>query len=279
MRANSVLAVLALVGGCSSGGQAGGGARAVQTPTTAPSAATAQSRLAASSRHGEWVMVKTGADSVRAWVVYPERKTKAPVVVVIHEIFGVSNWMRAVTDQLAADGYIAIAPDLLTKFNIPNTAAGEPDPEQFRARIREITPDQYQPQIRAVAQYAMSLPAAEKKYGLVGFCWGGGAVFEHAARYPDVKAVVSYYGTTPTNYASLKTPVLGMYGENDERVNSTIARADSAAAQGGFVYEHRRFTGAGHGFLRGQDNNAANAAAATEAWPMTVAWFRKYLGA
>jgi carboxymethylenebutenolidase len=224
-------------------------------------------------------MVKTGADSVRAWVVYPERKTKAPVVIVVHEIMGVSNWIRSVTDQLAAEGYIAIAPDLVTKFNIPNTAAGEPNADSVRARIREITPDQYQPQIRAVAQYAMNLPAADKKYGLVGFCWGGGAVFEHAARYADVKAVVSFYGPTPTNYASFKTPVLGMYGENDERVNSTIARADSAAAAQGFVYEHRRFTGAGHGFLRGQDGNAANAAAATEAWPMTVAWFRKYLGA
>jgi carboxymethylenebutenolidase len=252
----------------------------VQASSTAPSGGTATTRLAASPRHGEWVMVRTGAnDSVRAWIVYPERRTKAPVVVVIHEIMGVSNWIRSVTDQLAAEGYIAIAPDLVTKFNIPNTNAGEPNADSVRARIREITPDQYQPQIRAVAQYAMNQPAAQQRYGLVGFCWGGGAVFEHAARYQDVRAVVSYYGPTPTNYTSFRTPVLGMYGENDERVNSTIARADSAAAARGFVYEHRRFTGAGHGFLRAQDNNAANAAAAAEAWPMTLAWFRKHLGA
>ena len=244
-------------------------------------ATTARERLAASPRHGEWVMVKTGAnDSVRAWLVYPERRNNAPVVVVIHEIFGVSNWIRAVTDQLAADGFIAIAPDLLTKFNIANTDAGEPNPDSARVRIREIQPQQYQPQIRAVAQYAMNLPAAAKKYGVTGFCWGGAAVFEHAVFYPDVNAVVSYYGTTPSGdaYAKVKAPVLGMYGENDQRVNATIARADSAAKTHRFTYEPRIFPGAGHGFLRQQDGaNGANLEATKQAWPLTVAWFRKQL--
>jgi carboxymethylenebutenolidase len=200
------------------------------------------------------------------------------VVVVIHEIFGVSNWVRAVTDQLAADGFIAIAPDLLTKFNIPNTMAGEPTADSARARIREIQPADYQPQIRAVAEYAMNLPAATRKYGVVGFCWGGAAVFGHAVFYPDVNAVASYYGTTPAeaDYAQVKAPVLGLYGENDERVNATIARAEAAAQANGFLYEPHKFTGAGHGFLRAQ--NEANLAATREAWPLTVAWFRKYLG-
>jgi carboxymethylenebutenolidase len=227
-------------------------------------------------------MVKTGAnDSVRAWLVFPERKTKAPVVVVIHEIFGLSNWVRGVADQLAADGFIAIAPDLLTRFNIANTPAGEPNADTARARIGQIRPAEYQPQIRAVAQYAMNLPAAAKKYGVVGYCWGGGAVFAHAVTYPDVNGVVSYYGTTPPAdaYANVKAPVLGLYGENDERVNSTIARADSASKANRFTYEHRKFTGAGHGFLRAQDGqNGANLQATKEAWPMTVAWFRKHLG-
>jgi carboxymethylenebutenolidase len=255
---------------------------APQEPSLPPSATAAVERLAASPRHGEWVMVKTGAnDSVRAWLVYPERKTRAPVVVVVHEIFGLSNWVRGVADQLAADGFIAIAPDLLTKFNIANTSAGEPNPDTARARIREITPEQYQPQIRAVAQYAMNLPAAVKKYGVVGYCWGGGAVFAHAVFYPDANAVASYYGTTPAAdaYAKVKAPVLGLYGEKDERVNATIARADSAAKANKFTYEPHKFTGAGHGFLRQQDGqNGANLQATKEAWPLTVAWFRKYLG-
>lgn len=281
MNVRRMLPLVLILAACSSNQQ--GDSAAVRAPGTAPSAATAQARLSASPRHGEWVMVRTGAnDSVRAWIVYPERSTKAPVVVVIHEIFGVSNWIRSVTDQLAADGFIAIAPDLLTKFNIPNTANGEPNPDSVRARIGQIKPEQYQPQIRAVAEYAMNLPAAAKTYGVVGYCWGGAAVFAHAVHYPAVNAVVSYYGTTPSpaDLARVKAPVLGLYGENDERVNSTIARADSAAKANGFVYEYHKFTGAGHGFLRAQDGqNGANLTASQAAWPMTVNWFRRYLGA
>ncbi len=81
----------------------------------------AMARLTSSPRHGEWVTVSTGpSDSIRAWVVYPERKTKAPVVVVVHEIFGLSTWIRAVADQLAADGFIAVAPDFLTMKQLPD---------------------------------------------------------------------------------------------------------------------------------------------------------------
>lgn len=256
-----------------------------ETPATIPpaSAATAQQRLSASPRHGEWVMIKTSAtDSVRAWLVYPERKTKAPVVVVIHEIFGLSNWVRAVADQLAADGFIAIAPDLLTMKNIPNNQNGEPHPDSARAAIRTLDLQAYQRDIAKTAEFAMNLPAATKKYGVVGYCWGGTAAFAHALLYPDADAVVSYYGTTPdlksqivARYKDMKAPVLGLYGENDARVNSTIAAADSAMKANGKVYEYRIFTGAGHGFLRQQEG--PNAAAAAEAWPITVNWFRRYL--
>jgi carboxymethylenebutenolidase len=241
------------------------------------SAATAKARLSASPRHADWVFVKTGpTDSVRAWLVYPQSKDKAPVVVVIHEIFGLSNWVRGVADQLAADGFIAIAPDLLTAKNLSSTADGEPNPDSARAHIREIQPADYQKQIREVANYAMNLPAAKKKYGVVGYCWGGGAVFNHAAFYPDVNGVVSYYGPmTTVDFSKVKTPVLGLYGANDERVNAGIPKADSAAKAVGFTYEHHEFAGAGHGFLRAQDG--ANLDATKQAWPMTVAWFRKNL--
>ena len=257
-----------------------------QNTAGAPSAASAQERLAASSRHGEWVMVKTSAtDSVRAWLVYPERRENAPVVVVIHEIFGLSNWIRSVADQLAADGFIAIAPDLLTMKQLPNTATGEPNPDSARAAIRTLDLQSYQRDINEVAKYAMNLPAASKKYGVVGYCWGGTAVFAHALMYPEVGAVVSYYGSTPdpatqigARYANVTAPVLGLYGGNDQRVNSTIARADSAMKANGKTFEHRIFEGAGHGFLRQQDGaEGANLKAAQEAWPLTIAWFRRHL--
>jgi len=89
-----------------------GGTQVLSIPA---GASTVAERLAKSPRHGEYVMIRTGpSDSVKAWVVYPQRSTKAPVVVVVHEIFGLSTWVRGVADQLAADGFIAIAPDLLT---------------------------------------------------------------------------------------------------------------------------------------------------------------------
>ena len=273
--------------GCSSSNNNSGADTVAASVGAAPSATSAQQQLSSSSRHGEWVIVKTSAtDSVRAWLVYPERRNNAPVVVVVHEIFGLSNWVRSVADQLAADGFIAIAPDLMTMKNIPNDANGEPERQAATTAIRTLDPAAYQRDIRKAAEFAMNLPAAAKKYGVVGYCWGGSAVFNHAIFYPDVNAVVSYYGTTPVSSDQLKTrlnvikaPVLGLYGENDARVNATIAPMDSAAKAHSITYQHHIFTGAGHGFLRAQDGaNGANLKAAQEAWPLTINWFRRYLG-
>jgi carboxymethylenebutenolidase len=272
------LLAVAYLAGCANNSE-GGATSSPRESGLPPGALEAVARLQNSPRHGEWVTVKTGAsDSVRAWLVYPERRSNAPVVVVIHEIYGLSNWVRGVADQLAADGFIAIAPDLLTSKNVPQTADGEPDRQAATAAIRTIQPADYQRQINEVAKYAMNLPAALKKYGVVGYCWGGSAVFNHAAFYPEVNAVVSYYGGTPApeEYAKMKAPVLGLYGENDQRVNSTVPRADSALKSMGKTYEYKMFPGAGHGFLRAQEQ-PANLEATKQAWPMTVAWFRKNL--
>lgn len=243
-------------------------------------AADAQARLAASPRHGEWVMYGAGGgDSVRAWVVYPERKEKAPVVLVVHEIFGLTPWIRAVADQLAADGFIAIAPDLLSGKKIPEGPNG-PVQDSAVAAIRTLNPDDVQRRLDAAASYGMSLPAAERRYGIVGFCWGGGTSFAHAVHAPGLGASVVYYGTSPgaAQLASVRAPVLGLYGGNDARVNSTIPAADSAMKAQGKTYEPHIFEGAGHGFLRQQDGQGgANLAATKQAWPLAVAWFRKYL--
>src|ERR1700719_2187489 len=149
-------------------------ASASTDPRLPPDASGALARLSASPRHGEWVILHTGGgDSLRAWVVYPERSTKAPVVVVVHEIFGLSSWIRGVADQLAADGFIAIAPDLLTMKNLPDGPDSVLAP-LAQAAIRTLDPGWVQKQLDAVGQYGMSLPAAQPKYGIVGFCWGGG---------------------------------------------------------------------------------------------------------
>ena len=259
-------------------------ATAGQDPALPASAATADARLAASPRHGEYVMISAGpnpSDSLRAWVVYPERKTRAPVVVVIHEIFGLSSWVRSVADQLAADGFIAVAPDMLTGKPLPG-APGNVPTDSVVAAIRTLEPAFVSARVAAAARYGMSLPAALPKYGVVGFCWGGAMVFHHAAMTPSLGAGVAYYGSAPvqqTNLANTKAPVLALYGEDDARVNATIPAADSVFGTARVTFEKQIYPGAGHGFLRQQDGrDGANLAASRGAWPRTIAFFRKHLG-
>ncbi|MQA91718.1 MAG: dienelactone hydrolase family protein [Gemmatimonas sp.] len=242
----------------------------------------AMARLESSPRHGEWVTIDTGAeDSVRAYVVYPERTDPAPVVLVVHEIFGLSHWVRAVADQFAAEGFIAIAPDLLTMRDIPAGEDGAPSPDVARSEIQTLDRDAIHRQLMVVAEYGMDLPAAADSYGIVGFCWGGTTSFEHAIYSEDLGASVVYYGTTPdtTRLESIEAPVLGLYGGDDERVNATIPAAESTMDGLGKEYQSEIYPGAGHGFLRAQDGqDGANLTASEEAWPRTVEWFRTHLG-
>jgi len=246
-------------------------------------AADVARRLASSPRHGEYVMIPTGTgDSVRAWVVYPERPTKAPVVVVVHEIFGLSTWVRGVADQLAADGFIAIAPDLLTGKAAPAPGSDTLTQAAATSAIRTLKPDDVQRQLAAVGKYGMSLPAAVHSYGIVGFCWGGGTSFAHAVMSPEgLGASVVYYGTSPalSSLSSIRVPVLGLYAGDDARVGATVPPADSAMRAMGKPFDVHSFAGAGHGFLRQQDGkDGANLAASRQAWPLTINFFRRYLG-
>lgn len=244
-----------------------------------PAAEDAAARLAASPRHSEWASIGTGADSVRAFVVFPERSGKAPVIIVVHEIFGLTPWVRAVADQLAADGFIAVAPDLLTG-RIPAGLTDQQSADTARVIIRTLDAGWVQRTLDAVARYGTTLPAASGSYGIVGYCWGGAVSFEHAAHAAALGASVVYYGTSPPaeRLANVRAPVLGLYGEQDERVNATIPRADSVLRALGRAYEKEIYAGAGHGFLRQQSGMAgANMAATQLAWPRTVAFFRKQL--
>lgn len=253
----------------------------------APSAASAEARLNASSRHGEYVMIARNSgkkDSLRAWIVYPERKDNAPVVVVVHEIFGLSTWVRSVADQLASEGFIAIAPDFLTGM----TVKGAPDSVSMQAGVAatsKLSKDQVMRDIDAAAKYATSLPAAQQKFATIGFCWGGGIVFEYAAHSPDVATTVVYYGTSiaPAKVKNVRNPVIGFYGGNDARVDATIPPTDSAMKAQAKTFEHYIYEGAGHGFLRQQERqqdgaDGANLAASRKAWPSTISWLQRHLG-
>ena len=296
-RTISLLAIVAAISGCTTtqmnpagehsaeshaAGTPAAGAMVVSNPSLPAGEADAMARLNSSPRHGEWAMVSTGpGDSVRAWVVYPERKTKAPIVIVVHEIYGLSPWIRAVADQFAADGFLAVAPDFLTMKQIPE-GSDSIRRQAMVAAIRTLNSADVQRQISAIANYAMALPAALPRYGVVGFCWGGGVSFEHAVRAPALGASVVYYGTSPRSetLSTVRAPVLGLYGGNDARVNATIPAADSTLRTLGKVYSPIIYDGAGHGFLRQQAGaNGANLTATQKAWPATIAWFRQHLGA
>ncbi len=252
-----------------------------------PSAANAADRLARSPRHREYVMIPTPGvpgDSIRAWVYYPQVSGKAPVVVVVHEIFGMSTWIKAVGDQVAADGFIAIVPDLIHRKIGP----GEPDTIAQDAgvtAVRALDPAAVQRDIFAAASYATHLSAALPMYATVGFCWGGGvsfaqAVFTPPAPSPQFKAAVVYYGQQPdsTLLSGARGPVLGLYGGNDARISGTVPNTQAIMDRLHKTYKDTIYVGAGHGFLRAQDDqNGGNLAATKDAWPRTIAWFRQYL--
>jgi len=244
--------------------------------------AAAIEQLKSSPRHGEWADIK-GSDGtpIRSFVVYPERREKAPVVIVVMEIFGLSDWIRGVADQLAKEGYIAIAPDFLSGRG-PNKGGSQELGSQATQEIRNVTPADTERMLNDVRTYALALPAASGKIAAVGFCWGGGTVFNYALRQPALNAAISYYGPMPADpaaYANAKAPVLGLYGANDARVNANIELAKTEMAKAKAAYEPHIFEGAGHGFLRqqaGNQNAPGNMKATEDAWKLTLDFLRKH---
>ena len=232
----------------------------------------ARAKLDKSPRHQEWVTVKHDGRDVSAFVVYPEVKNKAPVVVVIHEIFGMSDWVQTVADQFAADGYIAIAPDLLSGMG-PNGGRTKDfaSVSDVREAISKLPPDQITADLNAVADYGKKLPASNGKLAVVGFCWGGSQSFRFATNRADLKAAFVFYGTAPAEGLDrIKAPVYGFYAGNDERVGATVPKSVEDMKKLGKKYEPVTYDGAGHGFMRaGEDpenKNPANTKARSEAW-------------
>jgi carboxymethylenebutenolidase len=247
-----------------------------------PAADDAKARLEKSPRHGEFVDIKVEGMNVplKTYVVYPESKDKAPVVIVIHEIFGLSDWVRSVADQLAADGFIAVAPDFISGMG-PNNGGTESvtSGDDVRKLVSGMKAEDVMKRADAAREYGMKLPASNGKTATVGYCWGGKQSFAYAAHQPGLNAAVVYYGTSPENaadYAKIKAPVLGLYGSDDARVNKTIDPAKAEMQKGGKSYTAHIYDGAGHGFLRQQDGkDGANLKAAQQAWPETVKFIRE----
>ncbi|MFW6199311.1 MAG: dienelactone hydrolase family protein [Gemmatimonadota bacterium] len=263
---------------------AGAGPADQAQPTPPPGEEGAAEALEQSPRHGEWVDVEyAGADvPIRTWAVHPERPDDAPVVIVIHEIYGLTDWIRSVADQMAAEGFIALAPDLLSGMG-PNGGGTEAigNRDDVVATIRTLSEEEAMQRLDAVREYALSIPAASDQVGTVGFCWGGSTSFAYAVHQPELDAAVVYYGTSPEDegvYSDIQAPVLGLYGDDDQRVNATIPTARQVMDDLGKTYEVEVYDGAGHGFLRAQEGqDGANMEATEQAWPRTVGFFRQHL--
>ncbi|WP_263358707.1 dienelactone hydrolase family protein [Acidicapsa ligni] len=230
----------------------------------------AKANLNKSPRHREWVSIKYGNRTVQAFIAYPEVKEKAPVVLVIHEIFGLSDWAREMTDELAAAGYIAIAPDLLSGLG-PNGGGSSafPDQDATVKAVSGLNPDTVTADLNATADYAKKLPASNGKLAVVGFCWGGGNSFAFATHRKDLSAAFVFYGPGPDASAipSITAPVYGFYAGNDARIGATVPGTTEAMKAAGKKYEPVSFEGAGHGFMRAgeaPDATPANQKARTE---------------
>lgn len=235
---------------------------AAATTTTAVANASTQQAWAkaaveSSPRHHEWVNVKPGARTVSAFVVYPEVKKKAASVVVIHEIFGMSDWVQMLADEVAAAGYIAIAPDLLSGMG-PNGGGTSSfaDGTAVGKAIRDLPPDQITGDLNAVADYVSKLPAANGKVAAAGYCWGGSQAFRFATNRPSLAAAFVFYGTGPETaeaITAIKAPVYGFYAGNDARIGATLPKTQEMMKAAGKVYDPVTYEGSGHGFMRAGD--------------------------
>jgi carboxymethylenebutenolidase len=215
----------------------------------------AKARLEASPRHREYVPLKHGNRTVQALVVYPEIKAKAPVVILIHEIFGLTDWAREMADELAGEGFIVIAPDLLSGFG-PNGGGSSEFPSQDAAvkGVSALDPSGVLADLDAAADYGRKLPAANGKIAVVGFCWGGGKSFAFAAHRKDLSAAFVFYGPGPDNVSTVTAPVYGFYAGNDARIGATLPATEAAMKAAGKKFNPVTYHGAGHGFMRaGED--------------------------
>ena len=243
--------------------------------------------LADSPRHGEWVDIALAdGTKLNTWVVFPERNSKAGVVLVIHDIRGMSDWIRAVGDQLAEDGFIAVVPDFLSGKG-PDGGGTASLGREVGQTIRKLSGEEVSTRLDAAMQYGKGLPASNGKTAVVGFCWGGTQSFGYALAQPKLEGAVVYYGNVPDSTATtvpdervakIGAPVLGLYGGNDARINATLPPTIAAMMKHDKVFAFHTFEGAGHGFLHRQDGaDGANLAATQHAWPLTLAFLRRHI--
>jgi carboxymethylenebutenolidase len=232
---------------------------------TTPAQDWAKARLEASPRHHEYVSLHHGSRTVQAFVVYPEVKGKVPVIVLIHEIFGLTDWAKEMADELAAKGYIVVAPDLLSGFGPNGGGTSEFSGQDAAVKaVSALDPDGVSADLDAAADYARKIPSGDGKIASIGFCWGGGKSFAFAAHRKDLSAAFVFYGPGPADVTPVTAPVYGFYAGNDARIGATVPGTVAAMKAAGKTYDPVTYDGAGHGFMRaGEDPGNTNPANTT----------------
>lgn len=249
-----------------------------------------------SPRWEEWVEVRDGDRTLDAWSVFPQRSDNAPVVIVLHETDALSDWIRAVADQFAAQGIIAIVPDMLSGKAPGGYGSAAVDEQTAVKLVQSLKMDEVIGGLGAVVQHASTLqrrqvrsgiksqvreiPGSSGKIGVVGFGWGGEASFQYAATQSGLDAAVIYYATAPkiSDLQSVQAPLLALYGGADARQQSAIARTQGEMKKLGKSYVQEIYVGADPAFLRLKDRNAASRKAAQQAWTRTIRFLKQHLG-
>jgi carboxymethylenebutenolidase len=239
---------------------------------------TAESTVARTKMRHEWADVPVGRIKLHLWIEYPDGDAKAPVVVVLHPAVGLTAWVRAEADQLAVQGFIAVAPDLYSGMG-PN--GGNYDSFKFpddaiKAGAR-LSDKEALRRAKAALDYALRLPRANGKSASVGYDTGGAYSFRLAAEAPQLNAAVVFYGMPPeqTAMAKIKAPVLAFYGEVDPEFTSTVEPTTAAMKRLGKSFEAHIEPGASHGFMMYQVEGE-NGAAIVDAWPRTIAFLSEH---
>lgn len=239
----------------------------------------AKARLDASPRHHEYVTLRHNGRALQAFVVYPEVKQKTPVVIMIHEIFGLTDWAKEMADEIAAQGFIVVAPDLLSGHG-PNGGGSNAFPSMDATihAVSDLNADDVNADLDAAADYAKTIPASNGKIAVAGFCWGGGKSFAFATHRHDLSAAFVFYGPLPSDLAAITAPVYGFYAGNDARITATVPAATEAMKAAHKVYDPVVYDGAGHGFMRAgeaPDANAANKKAREEGFSRFIGLLKK----
>jgi carboxymethylenebutenolidase len=230
----------------------------------------------AATTHGEWVKIKRGDQTIRAYVAYPERKSKAPAIIVIHEIYGLTQWEPTVADRLAKEGLVAIVPDLLSSKH----GQTPKDQDEARRLIGDLEPERVTADLDATYNYVNGLAAVQKgRIGTIGFCWGGGQSFRYATNNPDLKATVVAYGPAPdsSEIKRIQSPVLGIYGENDERINANLPDVAAKMQSAGKTFTYEVYPNTGHGFLK-PGRQGYDTPQRERAWKRILEFYRARLG-